>query len=1410
MTEKSVFEELDFLFDASQNDVSKNLQNATQTVPTNCQSAKKRRRLAERIADNDDLVRQINQLRANQQQLEDLQRTGREVTELYQQEKKQRSELEERLKEQRERCSELEKQLDVKQLTCEQLQEELETKGLPVNAKDMISIFMQLTQRMKDDSNVSGLLKREISLIRKLKDYCRSANISIPPPSIKSPPSKRLKTTAVTQATQTEALPEPPKMCSIGVQSKNLKATRDQGTQHKNTTTTRGTTTASFIKMHDVGTCFPEPKPPLSAYQILDKMLSWNKTPIRPLSPILDDTPTEMETTSIGTCTDLCNVQRVIDYLPDLPSQLKLSNSRPPSRGSVKDEISNTGGSYGTHMAKELLNILPQNQSIMANLPPHVFEEIWQVMGQMVLVVLQRRSSNSSLATSQPTPAPTISQADFSSWFDAIYESSVNQTQSSKGKQRCRRSLDIQLQSNLFTASDFDTTPTGVDVGTDPISDPPTSPPAVGLELTPIRLPIKSRIRDIAKPKRKPKKKQIKRIKHNTMETAVNFLSTLNSFHNPNCDSLDIELDEEERKLLQLTTPAESSGQLNSSATVEELPMSTAVVERLTPPKNVVDLLTKSASGDEQPIFSTVRTEKLTMNEMTGEQLATTAERVKQPMSSALRVEQPTSAAVRVGQLTMSTESSEQLATSAKRVNQPTIPAQRVEQLTSPAVSVKQLTMSSDSGGESAKSAARVDQPTLPVQSVEQSMSSALKMEQQTMSLDSGEQPERVDPPTILAQRVEESTSSAVRVGQLTTTPNSRVDQPTLPAQIFEQFTTSLTIPSELPASAATDQRELSSPAIFVKPWKSTEKTEPVPDMIENVLAKPVPVKQPIDADGNESDTDSLYSNDLIIDYNEQNSPSDTETIGLPEPIQNYQPILTPIVSPIIAPIVSPTLSPILPPTLSPILPSASKRKRKTSSSSSDSPQPVVKRLTRLQAKKLLNWASETNVESNEEVKNPQPNFADISYSPMSPVGPANYEESDSKPIEIPLDTPGGAQNSSEPQGLLSYIIKQTPRLKNTPLKSIEDPPKQLQKKISNYLMNSVELKSTTIANGQETFFINAITQTIKGKELDAVEGDVLDRLLSLVRQCESQCNGFIQQFMNMLERRLFHPKDRIAINVAKKYIRLYLELTSLQASLVVPGENYANPARLILMKILYHYKNDMPLLVLDVLCHFPTVLPHREERSYDHSDPIITVIKHLLMNTVYDITNPSGPDRALLSKLRFEYHYNVFEPTRDQVIENLVDKLKVGRLDQLCYAFALLCKRSPMPMVNNLLNAHLVPLANSYCDLSLQSEEYDERLVCLLQCISMIVKQLPLNLKPDMKLYTELFDRLLVAAPRAAVQEAAVQAILRIQRFSFPLANSALKNYRPNYPPTAMTRAMLRSFAKRRYNKMLENKKRK
>lgn len=1312
MSEDLVFEELDFWLETpqvrSQNEVQ-------ETVPPLRPSTNKRMRLAERIADVDVLVRQVKQLQANLLQLKDIQRTAGEVTKLYQHEKQQRMKLESRINEQSERIVELEKQLDAQELSCGQMQEQLNGKTLPVDAVDMITAFIELSQRLGHDS----LFRGEIILLRKLKDYCKSAKISIP--TMKSPRSKRSKASIqVTQTTQTDTLPDlpvnVPRMCSIAVQSENLVTTRNQGTQHKNMTTTRGTTTASFIQKHDVGTIFPEPKPALSVQQILEKMINWKNPYITPLSPILSE-PEVLRTESIGTCTDLCNVLRQIDYLPEQPKELKQSNSRPPSRSNVKDELGALGG-YGHHMAKELLHFLPQSQSILTNLPPHVFEEIWQVMGQMLLVLLQRRSTSSSLATPMPTStAPTVSQADFSSWLDALYESSINQTQTSSNE---HAELEVPAEEPA-TCNDMGTVPTMA------------PPPEIALELTPIRLPPKPKVRAVFKPifKAKPKKK-IRRVNLNLItkketsasdaptETAVQFLRNLNMFKNSNCDNLDNQLDAEERQLLKLTSSEENKDQHCEKVP----PKSTIQTPQHTDQFNM--LIGSDEDSDDEQSSSLQKEQYSTPNC----QISLTCQDENKLFD--LHNEQHPTFKDREGQFqsfNRKGQSEEDLSQSSS-----TYSTESDDEEPWPFKDQK------DPPKSTSTASSRKDQIKLlfdtDLDSDDEEPSSIKDEESQLKSRNTKGQSE---------EDLSQSSSSS-------SFESDDEEPPTFEDENYPPKITPLTLSN-------TDQNKF---ILDIDGHSDNEQSQS--PKYEQTCQQ----MQTIAPDGNESDVDSEDSSCLVIDdvKLECNVEKDNEPVKLSSVIAES------------------------------ILPSAlGKRKR----SSSSLEQPVEKRITRSQAKKLSSESEDETTIDNFVTKKSQSSCNSLD-SPMSPVADASCE--DSEPIDIPLEETGGKFGLIEPKALLSFVVnevkadvKQRGQQKQLPNKSQM---KQLKLALVNYLKNSAPLDSMCIQliTEDETAAIDVIIAVFK----ELQDGNALQLLMTLVREVEGQNHKFIERFMNSLEQRLFCLKKRLQAKLAQQHVRLYLQLTSLQATLTVPGQSYVNPARLLLAKILYFYNTDMTLLVLEVLCHFPTVLPHREDRDYDNSDALITVIKHLLMSHKYDMQDPQGPDRTLLSKLRFEYHFQPFEPTKPQVIENLVEKLKAGRLHHLSYAFALFCRRSvALHVIKAVLEERLLPLANSYCDMCVQSDEYDERMECLLQSVSMIVKQVRLDNKIDISNYIAIFKRILVAVPRPGVQQAAVQAILRTQRFGFNYSLDALNSYRPSYPLNSMTRAMMWSFAERR-----------
>ncbi|EDW01058.1 little elongation complex subunit 1 [Drosophila grimshawi] len=1194
-------------------------------------SAKKARRLAEQIAETDKLRRQFED---QKQQLRELQRTANEVTEIYQREKQQRVELELRTVANSQLCEDLKQQLEDQRISCEQLQDQLHVKVLPIQVEDMVRMYMQ---RIGRDAHAGVTTRPERMMIMQLTEYCSSANISIPQLKKRTKPQQQQQELQPPQnvvpsrsemcsiAVQTDDVPSRPAMCSIAVQTEKL-STRNQGIQHKNTTTTRATTTASLIQTNDVGTSCPYAKPAPNAQQILDEMLSWRKTPVSPIcdppDAVATATVTATTTTcSMGTCTDLCNVLRAIDFLPKVPATVKCSDSRPPSRGnyeSVKDEMAMPTdlSGYSHDTPKNLLGFLPHNQSILAKMPPQDFEEIWQVLGKMILVALRH-------------PTNAISQADCHSWFDELLEISINQP----NNVAC--DSNNQNDGDEFTAASKKPTP--IDIGTEPIKES-SSQPKIGLELTPIRLP--------PVPKINPKTNKVqKTVPHSTNapeqeqpnETAVHFLSNLYAYHKPNLDNLDIELDAEERQLLHLTTAT------------------------LIPNQQLQNV----------PVYC------------------------------------------------------EQVAHQLPQIGNAAVDSQ------------KQLVQAADS-----EQVANADEHLLP--SISNAAANSPKLPNAALDCEPG------NPITVNAkeQRLPEICSSPVD-GEHVAAKDSN-----------QQLTLSL---FGNDADSEDEEAEM----------LTHEQTS-------NRLIQIAPEEDAIHSDEDSIDDD----HNLIIDeaYSQSypcsvddNQGSTPDCITMPQendekPAQQLH---------------------------------VDKRKRKSSSMCES--QPVVKRFTRLQAKKQLLLESD-NLKS--EV---QPSCI-YDCSPMSPIATNGCEESEqSEPIEIPLEPPVGEQGESAPKALLCYVINSLKdgtkqrgirkQQQQTQMSSKQSD--QLKRQIIAYLKHPAPSELETCAqlvntDDNQDVVINAIISA--SSELK--DNNALEVLLCVLVPCNFKRSLLIERLIHRLEQCLFHPNKRGTTQLALEYVRLSLQLMRLQANLAEPLEyQNQNPARLLLTKILYHYNRDMTLLVLEVLSHFPTVLPHREERAYDNADPLITVIKHCLMCHKYEVQAPDGPDRALLSALRFQYHFQPFEPTRQQVITNLVEKLKAGHVHQLSYAFALFCKCVQGSFaIKDVLAAQLLPLVDDYCGLCTRSEEYDGRMECLLQCISMIVKQLPLDSKIDISVYIALFQQVLVAVPRPQVQQAAVQAILRTQRFGYAFALDALRSYRPNYPLTSMTRAMLRSFAERRW----------
>uniref|UniRef100_A0A1A9X4H3 Uncharacterized protein n=1 Tax=Glossina brevipalpis TaxID=37001 RepID=A0A1A9X4H3_9MUSC len=286
----------------------------------------------------------------------------------------------------------------------------------------------------------------------------------------------------------------------------------------------------------------------------------------------------------------------------------------------------------------------------------------------------------------------------------------------------------------------------------------------------------------------------------------------------------------------------------------------------------------------------------------------------------------------------------------------------------------------------------------------------------------------------------------------------------------------------------------------------------------------------------------------------------------------------------------------------------------------------------------------------------------------------------------------------------------------------------------------------------------------------------------------------FCNDLMAEIDAQLFNCQQtpKISLKGSLNITQLYLLTVSLQKNHLEK-----HPARLFIANCIYYYDRKAIPMIHEVLMWYPTALPPREDRTYDRSDALITVIQHILMNTSYDMNNTDLRGKSLISKLRYEYHFTPYTPNRNQVIENLIGKLKQNKLHDIDLTFSMLAKRMPSAEVEKHILTQLLPLADEFYNFLSKSKEYDSRVTILLDIISKIIKPFPVQ--TDVQVYLDLFARFLNVIERPAIQEAALNAIIRLQRFSYINCYNLLKHYNPTHKLSTCTEAMLKTFLYRK-----------
>lgn len=332
-------------------------------TPVHNESRTKRRiEWAKKVANVDQLLKEIQKLKCENQQLQnqlkDFQKSALDIQDLYTTEKRNHVAKAKALEELQRKYDKADTELVVKSLKCDQLQACLSNeKERPLDYNDLVVKYLKLVHKFDSEDGVRGYHDR--SIIEDLKQYCAKFKLKIHiPAGTKSKTQKLSKEDASIQCElllDTPIITKPERKCqstqcqvelcnqetqhndttSRSTISKTQSTQchvelRSQGTQHISTMTTRSTTTSCFIKFRSVGTNFPEIHSQPAVDDILKEFAPWQN--ITPISPLIDQLNEEVRKSykTIGTCTWLCNIRRPIDFIPRNKMK-RLPSSRPGS-----------------------------------------------------------------------------------------------------------------------------------------------------------------------------------------------------------------------------------------------------------------------------------------------------------------------------------------------------------------------------------------------------------------------------------------------------------------------------------------------------------------------------------------------------------------------------------------------------------------------------------------------------------------------------------------------------------------------------------------------------------------------------------------------------------------------------------------------------------------------------------------------------------------------------------------------------------------------------------------------------------------------------------------------------------------------------------------------------------------------
>ncbi|XP_058826601.1 uncharacterized protein LOC131686704 [Topomyia yanbarensis] len=308
----------------------------------------------------------------------------------------------------------------------------------------------------------------------------------------------------------------------------------------------------------------------------------------------------------------------------------------------------------------------------------------------------------------------------------------------------------------------------------------------------------------------------------------------------------------------------------------------------------------------------------------------------------------------------------------------------------------------------------------------------------------------------------------------------------------------------------------------------------------------------------------------------------------------------------------------------------------------------------------------------------------------------------------------------------------------------------------------------------------------------------IVQQLVLLLKTMNESLLSLDRVILQEIDRKVFTLKsDKVNLVSITAMTHLYIGITDCNRFLGGTG-------RLYIYKCLYYFNFKGLPLIYYILKAFPHALPKKGSLHYDNSDAVVSTIRTVLMNTNFlERPNSAGAHlykkSELLKLLKYFYGYQQGSPTYEELIINLVEKIKANKLRNVDYCLILVAKRKGYAWANtHIVQKHLYPLLNDYLKQLNAEGTVDDQICCLIFTLSAILKTQPngQNVSGIMQILGSIVQ---MSDSNRRVQEAAVAALMRMTRFGFADIYEWLCKWCPTYEVSGRIKLMMATFVHRK-----------